>query len=61
MLDAGQWGAHGLTFRSAREFEDLDAGWVGRAIPLRPMFAVWVVGLGLFGAAALDVIVKAII
>ena len=61
VLDAGEWGAHGLAFRNAREFEGLEAGWVGRLLPLRPMFAVWVVGLGLFGLAALGVVLKTVV
>ncbi len=61
IADAGRWGAHGQAFRDARQFEGLAAGWVGRLIPLRPMFVVWVVGLGLFGLAALGVIARTII
>ncbi|WP_375424829.1 hypothetical protein [uncultured Friedmanniella sp.] len=61
VLGVGPWGAHGEPVRDAREFEGLDAGWVGRRIPLRPMFAVWVVGLGLFGLAAIGVVVQTVV
>jgi hypothetical protein len=57
VLKAGKWGAHGTVFRDARKFEGLDAGWVGRMIPLRPMFGVWVAGLALFGLAAIGVVI----
>lgn len=60
-LGAGAWGAHGTAFRAKRDIEGLDAGWIGNLIPLRRMFGVWVVGLAMFGLAAIVVIAKTVL
>lgn len=60
-LRAGQWGAHGEAFRARHETVDLDAGWASTVIPLRHIFRAWVAGLGMFGLAAILVIVKTLL
>ena len=61
VLDLGALGAHGTAFREGRDQEGLDAGFIGRLIPLRPMFGVWVVGLALFGLGDLVVIIRTLV
>ncbi|WP_433566100.1 hypothetical protein ACQP1O_13235 [Nocardia sp. CA-151230] len=60
-LDVGAWGAHGTVFARQQDIADLDAGLVGRLIPMRQMFKVWVVGLGCFGLAAVFMILRTLI
>ncbi|WP_433197150.1 hypothetical protein ACQP1G_00210 [Nocardia sp. CA-107356] len=60
-LDVGAWGAHGTAFDAQQDIADLDAGWVGKLIPMRQMFTVWVVGLGCFGVAAIFMIVRTLV
>lgn len=49
--------AHGRQFKRQRDTEPLQAGWIGRSIPLLPGFKTWTVGLGLFGVAAVVVMI----
>ena len=58
VLNLGPLGAHGTAFRISRDQQGLDAGLVGRLIPLMPMFGVWVIGLALFGLSAIIVIIR---
>ncbi|MEU6581438.1 hypothetical protein [Nocardia sp. NPDC046763] len=60
-LDVGTWGAHGAAFAMQQDIADLDAGYVGKLIPMRQMFKVWVVGLGCFGMAAVFMILRTVI
>ena len=60
-LNLGISGAHGKAFRDTRDGEGLDAGRIGNLVPLRPMFGYWVTGLGLFGLAAIIVIVRTLV
>jgi hypothetical protein len=61
-MNLGALGAHGLAFRDSREKEKtLNAGRIGDLVPLRPMFGPWVLGLGLFGLAAIGVIVRTLL
>ncbi len=48
---------HGRAFRAARNAEPVDAGWLDRIVPLWPGYRTWVIGLGLFGLAAVAVLV----
>lgn len=48
--------AHGKQFSRDRAGEPLQAGWIGRLIPLVPGFKTWVIGLSLFGLAAILVL-----
>jgi hypothetical protein len=57
-LHLGALGAHGTAFRANRDMEGLDAGRIGDLVPLRPMFGYWVMGLALFGLAAIAVVVR---
>ncbi|MFD7848091.1 hypothetical protein ACFV4K_34880 [Nocardia sp. NPDC059764] len=59
-LDVGTWGAHGTAFARQQDIGDLDAGLVGKLIPMRQMFNVWVVGLACFGIAAVFMILRAL-
>ena len=57
-LHLGASGAQGTAFRATRDMEGLDAGRIGNLVPLRPMFGYWVLGLALFGLAAIVVMVR---
>lgn len=62
VLDVDEdWRTHGEVWRNKRDVQGLDAGWIGRAVPLLPGFKTWVVGLALFGVAALVVLVLAVV
>ena len=52
---------HGKDFRSARNRQTLDAGWVGRLVPMPAGFKTWVLGLSLFGVAAVVALVRALL
>ena len=61
-MHLGSYGAHGRAFRDSRAKEQtLDAGRIGSLVPLRPMFGPWVLGLALFGLAAISVIVRTLL
>jgi hypothetical protein len=61
-MHLGTHGAHGLAFRDSRAKEQmLAAGRIGNLVPLRPMFGAWVLGLALFGLAAIGVIVRTLL
>lgn len=48
---------HGVSWRNRRNQEKTDAGVLDRIIPLLPGYFTWQIGIALFGAAALAVIV----
>lgn len=61
VMEAGDWGLHGDPFKRVRAKETLNVHpLLERAIPLWPMFGVWVGGLALFGVAAIVVIARTI-
>ncbi|MGF6885882.1 protein-S-isoprenylcysteine O-methyltransferase Ste14 [Nocardia sp. GAS34] len=60
-LSAGNLGVHGHAFEKQQDIADLDAGWVGKLIPMRQMFTVWVVGLSCFAIAAIFMILRTLI
>lgn len=47
---------HGREFRRRRDAESIDAGWLGKLVPMLPGFKTWVIGLALFGLVALSVV-----
>lgn len=51
---------HGPAWRVRRDATSIDAGWIGRFIPMPRAFGTWVIGLSLFGVAALVVLGVAI-
>jgi len=51
---------HGPAWRLRRDATNIDAGWIGRFIPMPRAFGTWVIGLSLFGVAALVVLGVAI-
>lgn len=55
-LEHGLTVVHGKQFKADRDNGDLAAGWVGRMIPILPGFVTWVIGLGLFGLAAIAIL-----
>ncbi len=57
-LNLGNLGAHGTTFRRNRDQQKLEAGLIGRLLPRKPMFGVWVTGLALFGVSDIVVIIR---
>jgi len=62
VMKLGAWAAHGKKFRDDRQkVTDIDVGWVGKFIPLKPMFAVWVIGLALFGLFSAGIIVVTVV
>lgn len=46
---------HGREFRARRDAQRIDAGVVGKLIPMLPGFKTWVLGLGVFGLVAVAV------
>lgn len=50
---------HGADWRQRRDATGLDAGRIGRAIPLLPGFTTWIVGLAAFGGAAIAALIHA--
>jgi len=57
-LHLGALTTHGTAFRDQRNGTDIRADRIGKLIPMQPMFKVWVVGLALFGVAAIAVIIR---
>lgn len=51
---------HGPVFQDARDSQGLEAGWIGRVVPKPPGFITWVLGLSLFGVAALVAFIRAL-
>lgn len=51
---------HGVPFRDKRAAQPLNAGWIGALIPRPRAFTTWVVGLSLFGAAAITIMALAL-
>lgn len=55
----GDASAHGEAWQARRNTQSVDAGLIGRLVPLLPMFKTWVIGLVLFGAAAIAALIDA--
>lgn len=55
----GDTSVHGIEWRDRRDATGVDAGRIGALIPLLPGFKTWIVGLALFGAAALAALIHA--
>lgn len=52
---------HGHAFRDARDHQGLEVGRLGSLIPMPPGFKTWVLGLSLFGVAAIVALVHALV
>ena len=61
VLHLSELGAHGSVFRNSRNRQALDAGSIGRLIPLKSMFPLWVMGLAFFGLGAFAVIIWTVV
>lgn len=53
--------AHGTEWRRRRDATGVQAGRIGAVIPLLPGFKTWVIGMGVFGLAAIAALIHAML
>ncbi|HEX2902288.1 MAG TPA: hypothetical protein VHO01_02425 [Jatrophihabitans sp.] len=56
----GDTSVHGETWRARRDATGVGAGRVGALVPLLPGFKTWVIGLSVFGLAAIAALIHAV-